>query len=157
MHRAVRVIFLLKSPIASTPYHRKIKSYPSSVEKTFSLLSWENLNSSCEVFWVQAVPISPVDTIGLYINNWAHRARVSLSWQVAFTPKIKKKNFILVQCFSVSESTSYKAEYLQNKIPRGSLFELTYRLLTWEEQKLACKLIGLPDTKWLICKMLWGY
>lgn len=99
MHRAVRVIFLLKSPIASTPYHRKIKSYPSSVEKTFSLLSWENLNSSCEVFWVQAVPTSPVDTIGLYINNWAHRARVSLSWQVAFTPKIKKKKFYSCSVF----------------------------------------------------------
>lgn len=114
MHRAVRVIFLLKSSIAATPYHRKIKSYPSSVEKNFftSLLGeselklWSVLSSGSTYFscW----------HYGLCINNWTQGARVSLSWQAAFTPKIKKK-FTLVQCFNDSESISYKTENLQNK------------------------------------------
>lgn len=157
MHKAVRIIFLLQSPVATTPYHRKIKSYSSSDEKNFSLLSWENLNSSCELFWVQAVSTSPVDTTGLCINNWAQGARIPMSWQVAFTLKIKKNILILAQCLNDSEPVFTKQNISKTKILRGSLFELICRPLTQEEQKLACKFIWLPDAKLLICKMFWGY
>lgn len=140
MHRAIRVIFLLKSPIAATPYHRKIKSYPSSDEKkTFSLLSWENLNSSCEIFWVQAVSTSPVDTVGLCINNWTQGARIPISWQVVFTLKIKKIFLFLLSVSMTVNLFLTKTDYLQNRFQEEvslSLYAGYYILLPERSRNL---------------------
>lgn len=157
MHKAIWIIFLLQSPIATTPYRTKIKSFSSSDKKKKSLfLSWENFNSGYELFWVQVVS-APVDTIGLGINNWTQGARIPISWQVAFTPQLKK-----TQSYPCLVSQWLWNYFIQNRISPKQGFQVEAPLSLCAGPYLSgaethMQIHWLPDAKPFICKMFWGY
>jgi len=73
MHKAMWIILLLQSTIASTSYHTNIKKL-LEIKNIFSLKSWENLNLATELFCVQV--LSTVNTVELHTNNWAEHSHI---------------------------------------------------------------------------------